>query len=238
MVKVEISTVLKVGYSSEKGYIFQLFVYTVWLYPQRVENARFLSHRLLLLSFFKWNTLYNFTAQNVLKNLHITPRKIGFQDIWSRFRLLDLVSFLDIWWKHSVEISRFFILQFFREINFGQFRSCKTTVFAILRALNLANLVISAFKSCKNSYKSKYRASLNVFKWQILKLYHNANLISRKIWCVTEKLCNFNTVKMHGVEISRILLSLRFYVKSISKVVEVQKVPIIRSFKVPDVWIW
>ena len=40
------------------------------------------------------------------------------------------------------------VIQILREINFGQFRSCKITVFADLGALNLVNFVISAFKNC------------------------------------------------------------------------------------------
>ena len=42
---------------------------------------------------------------------------------------------------HSVEISGFPVTQILREINFREARSSKTAVFAILGAVNFANLV-------------------------------------------------------------------------------------------------
>ena len=36
----------------------------------------------------------------------------------------------------------FSVMQILREINFGQFRNCKTAVFAILGAQNLVNLIL------------------------------------------------------------------------------------------------
>ena len=60
--------------------------------------------------------------------------------------------------------------EFLREINFGGSQYFKTAIFAILGALNLANLVnFSIQKSAK--YHNDQNSELpNVLKWQILSL--------------------------------------------------------------------
>ena len=42
---------------------------------------------------------------------------------------------------------------FLREINFGECRSSKTTIFVILGALNFVDVVNFSFEKCKNSQK-------------------------------------------------------------------------------------
>ena len=67
-------------------------------------------------------------------------------------------------WKFK----NFSATQILREISFGDSGSAKTTIFAILEALNLANLVnFSIQKSAK--YHNDQNSELpNVLKWQTL----------------------------------------------------------------------
>ena len=75
----------------------------------------------------------------------------------------------------------FSVTQIFREINFGESRSAKTAVFAILGALNFHNLVnFSLQKVQKFIKKSQFRASKCV-KMADLALLECPILISRKI---------------------------------------------------------
>ena len=55
------------------------------------------------------------------------------------------------YYSHCGNFSIFSVIQILREINSGGSRSFRMVVFAILGALDFANLVISAFKKCKNS---------------------------------------------------------------------------------------
>ena len=78
------------------------------------------------------------------------------------------------------------------EINFEDSRISKIAIFAIFWTLNLVHLVISAFQKCKNSLKSKFRASCCVWKADFALLEY-PKLVSRKI-CVIEKSWNFHSV--------------------------------------------
>ena len=59
------------------------------------------------------------------------------------------------------------VTQILREINFGEYRSSKTAVFAILGALNLVDLVNFSLQKVKNAEKPKIKAS-KCAKWQFL----------------------------------------------------------------------
>ena len=74
----------------------------------------------------------------------------------------------------------FSVTQILREINFGEFRRLKSAIFAILGALNFVYLVKVCLEKCKNSYKSKARASKCVEMADFETLYLPI-LISRKI---------------------------------------------------------
>ena len=53
----------------------------------------------------------------------------------------------------------FYVIQILREINFADTRSFKTTVFAIFGLRLWFIWLISAFKKCKNSYKSIFSSA-------------------------------------------------------------------------------
>ena len=80
-----------------------------------------------------------------------------------------------------MEIARFSITQILREINFGDFRSAKTAIFAIFGAVSFVNLAkYQPSKRAKISSKLKFRASENV-KMAYFALLQSPKLISRKI---------------------------------------------------------
>ena len=93
----------------------------------------------------------------------------------------------------------FYAGQILRQINFRHSRSSKLAFFAILRDVNLVNVVNCNLPNMQNQ-TSKPR---NVLKRQILSL-RSPTMISRRIW-VTEKSWNFHTVHLIVI----------FYVKSI-----------------------
>ena len=70
----------------------------------------------------------------------------------------------------------------FREINFGDSRSAKTAIFAILRAVNFVDLLNSSLQKVKKFIKSKLRASkcLKMADCDFA-LQESSTLISRKI---------------------------------------------------------
>ena len=79
------------------------------------------------------------------------------------------------------KIQHFFVTQILREINFGGYRNSKIAVFAILGALNFANLVNCRLQKVQNSKNSKFRACkcVQLAYFALLKM---PKLISRKIW--------------------------------------------------------
>ena len=82
---------------------------------------------------------------------------------------------------HGVEISRFSVLQILREINFREYRSPKTAVFANFGGSEFG--YFGRFEPLKNGKihkKSKFRASKCV-KMSDLALLESPKLISRKI---------------------------------------------------------
>ena len=80
----------------------------------------------------------------------------------------------------------FCITEILCEINFVDSRSAKTVDFAILGALNSVDLIISAYKKCKNSSKSKFRASKCV-KMADFALLESPKLTSRKVLQIVNK---------------------------------------------------
>ena len=91
-------------------------------------------------------------------------------------RLTNEVPFPYTVWKFENSA----ITQILCEINFGDSRSAKTAVFAILEVVILLFWSIPAFKKCKNSQKSKFRAS-ECGKMGSFALQESSKLISRKI---------------------------------------------------------
>ena len=55
-----------------------------------------------------------------------------------------------VWIFHDFSVN-----QIFREINFGEFRSCKTPIFALLGALNVVNLVNFSLQKVQKFIKIK-----------------------------------------------------------------------------------
>ena len=74
----------------------------------------------------------------------------------------------------------FSIIQILREINFGEFRSCKTATYAILGALKFVDLVNFSLQKVQKFIKSIFRASKCV-KIADFALIEPPKLISRKI---------------------------------------------------------
>ena len=83
----------------------------------------------------------------------------------------------------------------------------KWAIFAILRALNLMIWWISAFKECKNSWKSNFRDSKCV-KMAYFALLESPKLISRKIWV---KFLGFSKKVPSWPHFNASTHSLRFY---------------------------
>ena len=61
-----------------------------------------------------------------------------------------------------MEISGFYVTQILREINFGEFRSPKTAIFAILGAKNFVNLVICSLYKVQKFMKKQKSEPKNV----------------------------------------------------------------------------
>ena len=74
----------------------------------------------------------------------------------------------------------FYVIQILREIIFEESRSCKTTVFAILEALNFINLVNFGLQIVQKFKKAKFRASKCV-KMADFAILESLKSISRKI---------------------------------------------------------
>ena len=74
----------------------------------------------------------------------------------------------------------FLSFQILCEINFGEFRSCKTAIFAILWALNFVQLVHFSLQNAKIP-RNKDSYSLKMLKWHIFAPLDSPELISRKI---------------------------------------------------------
>ena len=54
------------------------------------------------------------------------------------------------YWNTVWKLQDCFVIQILREINFGVLTSSKTAIFALSETQNFVDLVISAFKKCKN----------------------------------------------------------------------------------------
>ena len=81
-----------------------------------------------------------------------------------------------------------------REINFGESRRCKMAIFALLRALVFVILAHFSVQKVQQFIKIKIQSHYIMAYFETL---HQTTLISRKIW-VTDKFCNFHTVKSHS----------------------------------------
>ena len=75
-----------------------------------------------------------------------------------------LEYFSIVWW----EIQDFSVIQILREINFGESRSSKNALFAILGALYLVNQVNFSLQKVQNIHEIQHPEPPNVLKWQIL----------------------------------------------------------------------
>ena len=69
----------------------------------------------------------------------------------------------------------FSVIQILREINFGESRSSKTAVFAILGALNFVNLVHFSLQKVQKFMINQNSEPLNVVKWLILNFTNPQN---------------------------------------------------------------
>ena len=79
-----------------------------------------------------------------------------------------------------MEISGFYVTQILREINFGEFRSPKTAIFAILRVLKFVNLMNFNLQKMQKFIKSKLR-TFEIVKTSDFAFLESAKSISRKI---------------------------------------------------------
>ena len=95
------------------------------------------------------------------------------------------------------------VAQILREINFGETRSSKTAVLAILGALKMIILLYFNLQKVPKFIKRQFRASKCV-KMADFALLPSPKLISRKISKI-EKLWNFHTVNYHQLQAPLVL---------------------------------
>ena len=82
---------------------------------------------------------------------------------------------------HSVGILGFFcVIQILREINFEESRIAKTAIFAILRAVNLVQMVNFSLQKVQKFIKIKFQ-SVKCVKMADFALLESPKLISRKM---------------------------------------------------------
>ena len=70
-------------------------------------------------------------------------------------------------WGKSITVCKFeniSVTQILREINFGEFKSSETAVFAILGALNFAKLVNCSLQKVKKIHKNQNSEPVKVLK--------------------------------------------------------------------------
>ena len=94
------------------------------------------------------NVLWSVQPLGMAHMIAITMR-MWIRDLGCRY-------FITVWKFHD-----FSITQILREINYGEYRSPKNGSYCFFGALNFVFGSFSAFKKCKKSQKSKFRAS----KW-------------------------------------------------------------------------
>ena len=140
--------------------------------------------------------------------------------------LLEKIAHLKV-----LKIPKFslFHTEILHEMIFGTVRKSKYAILVILEALNFyfwGNSTFESFEYCQNSYnltKWKFWISLPRSVQRFMKVFYWL-ILFREIWInlLIELLIH---VRIHSVAISWFLLSLRFYVKSILRILEVRNQP-------------
>ena len=157
----------------------------------------------------------------------VLKRKVT-SDIFPWIMIKNWSSSATMW-----KLQNFMITQILREITFGDCRSAKSAILTHFKRLwILIFMKFCSFWRLKFTKVTNFRAP-KMAKAAFLDLQNSPKVISRKIW-MTEKTWNFPTV-LPQCGNYRMLLLLRFYVKSKWANLDSQNLPFY-TFRDSEVW--